>query len=160
MSDSRRFLVTGGAGFIGSHIVTALLARGHRVVERRVRSPLVGQPRHPRRSTPPRHPEDSQLEDQVPRRFPAVRPLRAGGGVQHLLRSRGGFAVHAPGCSGAGVAPHSGGGVAWRAATGRTHPGNARPLYHPRSDVPAITHVDFRLAYRRCIARPTSATGS
>ncbi len=32
MSDSRRFLVTGGAGFIGSHIVTALLQRGHRVV--------------------------------------------------------------------------------------------------------------------------------
>ncbi len=32
MSDSRRFLVTGGAGFIGSHIVTALLARGHEVV--------------------------------------------------------------------------------------------------------------------------------
>lgn len=32
MSDTRRFLVTGGAGFIGSHIVEALLRRGHEVV--------------------------------------------------------------------------------------------------------------------------------
>lgn len=32
MSDRRSFLVTGGAGFIGSHITAALLAAGHRVV--------------------------------------------------------------------------------------------------------------------------------
>ncbi|MFQ5744359.1 MAG: NAD-dependent epimerase/dehydratase family protein [Acidobacteriota bacterium] len=32
MIESRRYLVTGGAGFIGSHIAAALLARGHEVV--------------------------------------------------------------------------------------------------------------------------------
>jgi len=32
MSDSRRYLVTGGAGFIGSNIVEALLRRGEQVV--------------------------------------------------------------------------------------------------------------------------------
>src|SRR5690554_6246763 len=31
MSESKRVVVTGGAGFIGSHVVDAYLARGHRV---------------------------------------------------------------------------------------------------------------------------------
>src|ERR1700749_2659555 len=32
MSDSQRILVTGGTGYIGSHTVVELLARGHDVV--------------------------------------------------------------------------------------------------------------------------------
>lgn len=84
---STHVLVTGGAGFIGSHVADELLARGHRV---RVLDCLDPQVHGPERARPSHlHPEVELLVGDVRDRAAVERALRGVDGVIHLAAAVG-----------------------------------------------------------------------
>lgn len=85
--SARRVLVTGGAGFVGSHLVDALLARGDRV---RILDNLDPQVHGPDRRTPAWVPRDAELRVGDMRDADAVREsLRDIDVVYHLAAAVG-----------------------------------------------------------------------
>ena len=65
-------------------------------------SASAGQPQHPGRPAQPGDAKETQLENQISRRVPAICAQRVGGGHPRLFRAGSSFSLHAAGSSRSG----------------------------------------------------------